>query len=104
MSRAIAMIILRKFSACDSARLLKLIWPILVTPSTSVAISLPKICSICGRRRERVLDGVVQESRDDARDVEAEVGDQGRDLERVDQVGLARLPLLSPGGTSAEKS
>ena len=62
MSRAIAMIILRKFSACDSARLLKLIWPILVTPSTSVAISLPNIDSTCVERGERVLDGVVQQA------------------------------------------
>ncbi len=41
MSRAIARIILRKFSACFSSRLVKLIWLILVTPSTSVAISSP---------------------------------------------------------------
>ncbi len=47
MSRAIAMIILRKFSAWRSARLLKLICPILVTPSTSVAISPPKMLCTC---------------------------------------------------------
>jgi hypothetical protein len=42
MSRAIASSILRKFSACFSSRDVKLIWPIFVTPSTSVAISVPK--------------------------------------------------------------
>ncbi len=46
MSRAIASSILRKFSACFSCRDVKLIWLILVTPSTSDAISGPKRVSI----------------------------------------------------------
>ncbi len=47
-------------------------------------------------RRERVLHRVVQEARGDARHVEPEVGDEPRDLERVDEVRLPRLPLLAP--------
>ncbi len=66
MSRAIAMIILRKFSACFSS------WlsvaeaenlPSLVTPSTSCATSSPKSSSSSSRRGEGVLDGVVEQAR-----------------------------------------
>lgn len=49
MSLAMAMIILRKFSACFSSRLVKLTRLNLVTPSTRTAISSPKADSISGR-------------------------------------------------------
>ncbi len=42
MSRTMASSILRKLSACASARLLNWIWSSLLTPSTSSATSLPK--------------------------------------------------------------
>ena len=41
MSRAMATSILRKFSACRSSRLANASFPILVTPSTSSAMSPP---------------------------------------------------------------
>jgi hypothetical protein len=46
-------------------------------------------------RRQRVLDGVVQEAGDDARDVELEVGDQAGDADRVDEVRVAGLAALA---------
>ena len=48
MSRAIAISILRKFSACASARLSKVRWVSLLTPSTSSAISSPNSTAIWG--------------------------------------------------------
>ena len=48
-----------------------------------------------GGRGERVLDGVVQEAGDDARLVELQLGEQAGHLERMDEVGLARLPHLA---------
>ena len=50
---------------------------------------------------ERVLDGVVQEPRRNARHVEPEVGDDAGHLERVREVGLAgeaTLPVVLLGG------
>ena len=47
MSRAMAISILRKYSACASARLSKLTLPSLLTPSTSSATSPPKASWIC---------------------------------------------------------
>jgi hypothetical protein len=85
MSRAIARIILRKFSACFSSRLVKLIWLILVTPSTSDGdlaaeppLDLRRAWPACLRR-------VVQQPGGDARHVEPQVGDQAGDLDRVDR-------------------
>jgi hypothetical protein len=45
--------------------------------------------------REGVLDGVVEEPGDDRRLVEPQLGEEPRHLERVDEVGFARLPDLS---------
>ena len=95
MSRAIARSILRKFSACFSSREVKLIWPILVTPSTSAGDLLAEHVLQLRQRGERVLDGVVQEAGRDAGDVEPQVGDDPGDLERVGQVGLAGQPALA---------
>ena len=47
MSRAIASIILRKYSAWASALLSKVIWVSLLTPSTSSATSRLNSSSIC---------------------------------------------------------
>ena len=46
-------------------------------------------------RRLRVLDDVVEEPGGDRDDVELHVGEQVGDLERVDEVGLARMADLS---------
>ena len=46
-------------------------------------------------RRLRVLDDVVEQAGGDGDDVELHVGEQVGDLERVDQVGLARVAHLS---------
>jgi hypothetical protein len=46
-------------------------------------------------RRHRVLDHVVQQAGYDRRQVELELGDDERDVERMGDVGLARFaPLL----------
>ena len=45
-------------------------------------------------REYRVLDDIVQKSRDDTLLVELQVRENNRDTERVDDVGLAGLPLL----------
>ena len=47
-----------------------------------------------GARRRRVLDGVVQERRRDGGVVELEVGQDGRDLERMGEIGVAGGALL----------
>ena len=50
---------------------------------------------------ERVLEHVVQEAHGDAGGVHAHLGQDGRHLERVDEVGLAggaRLALVLDGG------
>ena len=48
------------------------------------------------RRRERVLDDVVEQAGADARGIEPELGDDPGDRRGMDEVGVARLPLL-PG-------
>jgi len=50
----------------------------LVTPSTSGRHSLPNSRSMSVRRRERVLDDVVEETGADARGVETQLGDDAR--------------------------
>ena len=97
MSSTIASSILRKFSAWRSSLDEKGIAPILVTPSTTWAISSPKSSAIRSRGRERVLDHVVEEAGGHRHDVELHVRQEIRDLERMDQVrlaGMADLPLV----------
>src|SRR4029078_3197875 len=56
-----------------------------------------------------ILDDIVEKSGSDTDGIEIEIGDNVGDSERVDQVGLTRLPSLStvlPGGeqiVSAQK-
>ncbi len=46
------------------------------------------------QRGRRILDHVVQQSGNDRRNVELEAGGDQRDVERMNNVGLARLALL----------
>ncbi len=94
MSCAIAMIILRKFSACFSscesvaeAENLES----LVTPSTSWATSGPNSSVELLGGGECVLDGVVEEAGDDGGLVQLQLGQQASDLEGMDEVRLTRL-------------
>jgi len=83
---------LRKFSACFSSMLTACEdWkvPSLVTPSDQVEDLLAEQLADLLGLGERVLDGVVEESGDDARLVQFQVREQPRYLERVDEVGLA---------------
>ena len=48
-----------------------------------------------GRRGEGVFDGVVEQTRDDARLVELQLGEEAGDLEGMDEVRLARLAHLA---------
>ena len=46
-------------------------------------------------RHRRVFDGVVQHGRDDGRVIDLELGQDGRDFERVGEIGIARGALLA---------
>ena len=90
MSSTIASSILRKFSACRSSLDENGIALILVTPSTTCATSGPNSSWMRSIVRQRVLDDVVEQAGGDGDDVELHVGQEVGDLERVDEVGLAR--------------
>ena len=94
MSCAIAMIILRKFSACFSSRLEKVIFETLVTPSTSRATSGPN--SPCTSSSEAPVSSTTscKQAGDDRGHVEPELRDYQRDVERMDYVRLAGFALL----------
>ena len=94
MSWAIAMIILRKFSACFSARLENAIFDTLVTPSTRRATSAPNRFSTSCRETAGVFHHVVQQRGHDRGNIELELGGNQRDVERMCDVGLAGLALL----------
>ena len=94
MSLEMATRSLRKFSACSAFLVTRSRRRILVSPSTSVPISGPNSWSISARVIGRVLDDVVQQRRDDGRVVELQVGEDGRDLERVGEIGVAGGALL----------
>jgi len=102
MSRAIATIILRKFSACFSSAVTLALaenCESLVTPSTSCATSAPK-SSVSSSGVARCLDGVVEQAGDDGRFVQLELGEDPSHFERMDQVrfaGLADLALMDLG-------
>ena len=95
MSSTIASSILRKFSACRSSLDENGMALILVTPSTTCATSGPNSSLMRSMRGQRVLDDVVEQAGGDRDDVELHVGQEVGDLERVDQVGLARMAHLS---------
>ena len=87
--------ILRKFSAWRSSREEKASLPILVTPSTSSAISRPNSRSRSALVALRVLEDVVEQAGRHRGDVHLEVDEEVGDLERVGQVGLAGRALLA---------
>jgi hypothetical protein len=92
MSRAIATSILRKFSAWRSSFEVKLIFDSLVTPSTRNATSSPNSLLDVVDRREGVLDTRRASSAGaHARGVEAQIGDDARDVRGVHEVRLAAL-------------
>ncbi len=66
----------------------------LVTPSTSVATSSPKLLADLLQRRARVLDGVVQQRRAQRLGVEPHARADLRDADRVDDEVLAGLAPL----------
>ena len=95
MSSTIASSILRKFSACRSSLDENWIAPSLVTPFDHVRdIGAEQLLDALDRRL-RVLDDIVEQARGDRHHVELHVGEQVRDLERMDEVGLARMAHLS---------
>ena len=69
--------------------------PILVTPSTTWAISGPKSSAMRSGRRQRVFDDVVEKPGGDRHDVELHVGEEVGDLERMDQIRLAGMAHLA---------
>ena len=89
MSLAIATSILRIVAACWAS--LELNWSrsSLVTPSTIAATSGPKSRSMSSVGGGGVLDRVVQQRGRDRDVVEAEVGEDHRDADRVGDVRLA---------------
>jgi len=88
MSCAIAITILRKFSACFSARAGKVILETLVAPSTRVATRRQR-ARAPRRAKPCVLDHVVQQTGYNRWQVELELGDDERDVERMGDVRLA---------------
>ena len=100
MSSTIARSILRKFSAWRSSLDEKVMALILVTPSTRWATSRAERLLEPLGRRQGVFDHVVKEAGGDGHHVHLHVGEDGGHLERVDEVGLARmadLPLVLEG-------
>ena len=95
MSSTIASSILRKLSACRSSLDANCRPDSFVTPSTTCATCSPNSSRIFSIGVRRVLDDVVQQAGGDRDDVQPQVGQDVGDLERVDQVGLARPPDLS---------
>ena len=93
-SSAIASSSLRRFSACLASRETSSSRFSLVRPSTSAPISWPEHVVDLGAGGLGVLDGVVQQRRDDGGIVELETGQDGRDLKRMGEIGIARRPCL----------
>jgi hypothetical protein len=89
MSVAMARIILRMFSACCSSLVLNCILLILVTPSTMLAVSLPKRRSSSDGLRRRVLEGVVKETCRDTDHIHFHLGEDMCDFKGVGEVRLA---------------
>ena len=102
MSRTMASSILRKLSACASARLLNWIWSSLLTPSTSSATSVPKrvvISSLAVGVSSMTSWRIAAIS---VCGVEPQVGEQVGDRDRVRDVGLARAAALALVGLERE--
>ena len=95
MSFDIASSIFRKFSAWRSFAEVNSIFAIFVRPSTSEATSSPNRRSELAGGGEGVLHGVVEQARRDRHLVEAHVREDAGHLDRMDQIGLMREPLLA---------
>ena len=95
MSSTIASSILRKFSACRSSLDENGDRAELGDPFDDVRhVGAEELADPLDRRL-RVLDDVVEQAGGDGHDVELHVGEQVRDLERVDQVRLPGMADLS---------
>ena len=94
MSLAMAMIILRMFSACSSSTVRKDICDSLVTPSTSRATSSPNCSRTASMDMLGVLDHVVQQGGGEGGAVEPQVGADVGGADRMVDVGLAAGPQL----------
>ena len=94
-SSAMASRSLRKFSACCACLVTKSSLPSLVRPSTSPPISSPNALSISSR--VTVVSSIVSCSIAAAivAIVDLELGQDGRDFERMGEIGIARRPLLA---------
>ena len=103
MSLAIATSILRSVAACCAS--LESNWSrsSLVTPSTIAATSAPNSRSMSSGVMRGVLDRVVEQGGGDGDVVEAEVGEDHRDAERVRDVGLARAADLLGVGVAGRR-
>ena len=95
MSSTIASSILRKFSACRSSLLENGMALIFVTPFDDVGDVLAEGVADALDGGEGVLDDVVEEAGRHADDVQLHVGEDVGDLERMDQIRLARMAHLS---------
>ena len=89
-SFAIATSILRIVAACCASLESNSSRSSLVTPSTIAATSAPNSVDEVVERERGVLDRVVQQRGRERDVVEAEVGEDHRDAERVRDVGVAR--------------
>ena len=100
-SVAIATSILRIVAACWASLESNRSRSSLVTPSTMPATAGPNSPFDLGQCHAGVLDGVVEQRGSGTDRVEAQIGDDRRDRNRVGDVGLARqtaLALMGPGG------
>ena len=102
MSFAIATSILRIVAACCASLESNCMRSSLVTPSTIAATSAPSSRSMSSGVMVGVLDRVVEQRGGDGDVVEAEVGEDQRDAERVGDVGLARAADLLPVGVAGD--
>ena len=81
---------MRNVSACWASREVKAYLPIFVTPSTRCATSGPNSSDEAFLREGRVLEDVVEKPGGDRGLVELHLREDHRDVERVDEVRLAR--------------
>ena len=95
MSSTIASSILRKFSTCRSSLIENGDGADLGHPLDDVRDVVAEGLADALDGGERVLDDVVEQAGGDADDVQLHVGEDVGDLERMDEVGLARMADLS---------
>jgi hypothetical protein len=93
---------LAEASACASSRLLNLIWSSLVTPSTISATSAPNCAAISALAIGVSSMTSCRIAADDRVGVEAQLGEDFGDGDRVGDVGFAGAALLALVGCGAE--